>query len=415
MREPGRDPPSQLAAICEKKFGQPGELSILLPTHAKAEQCRSFLLAHSSTPIKPRIVHFAICASSDGPPAPAEAAASLSPDVIDVHIVFFPGASWPLGKAFWQHAGEGISSRRADRCLELLGESIPGREDAQLEAQARIAAAEKAAVPAQPQAPVRPISYSKNRHYSRGGAATPTSLSRTSSPAGLVSNGGAQSAAQPASQEQQLADEPAPDHSLYVEQRYGRNLPTGSAEIAKQALRRRIAGVLDADETATDGRRIGEEDVWLFPTGMSAIYNAHIACLTAWKGQEKMSSCFGCVGSCSTALPTCVRADGASSPLAVSLTPTLSKCSRSGDLAATSLVTGTRPILRRLRSCSPMVGPRATTTRSRRCSASSRATRSCARQISSVYGRLLTSTVSSSLSTRRSATSSMSRSSNGPI
>jgi cystathionine gamma-synthase len=288
---------NQLAAICEKKFGQPGELSILLPTHAKAEQCRAFLLAHSPTPIKPRIVHFAICASADGPPAPAEAAASLSPDVIDLQIVFFPGASWPLGKAFWQHAGEGISSRRADRCLELLGESIPGREDAQLEAQARIAAAEKAAVPAQPQAPVRPNSYSKNRHYSRGGAAAAsTSLSRTSSPAGLSSTIAPQSAAQPPSQAQQLADEPAPDHSLYVEQRYGRNLPTGSAEIAKQALRRRIAGVLDADETATDGRRIGEEDVWLFPTGMSAIYNAHIACLTAWKGQEKMSSCFGCVG-----------------------------------------------------------------------------------------------------------------------
>lgn len=91
-----------------------------------------------------------------------------------------------------------------------------------------------------------------------------------------------------------LHEEPSPDHSLYVEQRYGRNLPTGSAAVAKQALRRRIAGVLDADETS-DGRKVGEDDVWLFPTGMSAIYNAHLACLAAWKGQEKKSSCFGCV------------------------------------------------------------------------------------------------------------------------
>jgi len=42
------------------------------------------------------------------------------------------------------------------------------------------------------------------------------------------------------------------DQSVYVEQRYGRNLDVVAAEQANRALRRRIAGVLVRDESTVD-------------------------------------------------------------------------------------------------------------------------------------------------------------------
>lgn len=80
------------------------------------------------------------------------------------------------------------------------------------------------------------------------------------------------------------------DHSTYLEERYGRNLSQDAGTFAKRALRRRIAGVLLRDEPAvwdavgsidselkpsTRGPGVTEDDVYLYPTGMAAIWNAH--------------------------------------------------------------------------------------------------------------------------------------------
>ena len=51
----------------------------------------------------------------------------------------------------------------------------------------------------------------------------------------------------------------------YVEEHYGRNMSWSSASAARNALRRRIS---DASGEA-------KQNVFLFPCGMSAIYNAH--------------------------------------------------------------------------------------------------------------------------------------------
>lgn len=77
----------------------------------------------------------------------------------------------------------------------------------------------------------------------------------------------------------------------YVEERYGRNLDLSLAPLAKIAMRRRIAGVLrEAPGQAVPVERIEksrnedsdrgvkgltEGDVYLYPTGMSAIWHAH--------------------------------------------------------------------------------------------------------------------------------------------
>lgn len=102
--------------------------------------------------------------------------------------------------------------------------------------------------------------------------------------------------------------------SRYVEERYGRNLDLSLAPLAKLAMRRRIAGVLRESEgnstpvemVEVDGKvhsnrgveALTEKDVWLYPTGMSAIFHAHQLVMAAKAregGPAGKSICFGCV------------------------------------------------------------------------------------------------------------------------
>lgn len=172
--------------------------------------------------------------------------------LVDLHIVLFPSDDFPIAKQFWQHAGSGISSRLAEHCLGLLPDTSP---------------------PTTPTAAVTPIPAKKvhNRHYS-----VKESAKGFSSP--------------PPSP---MAETLSKDQATYLEERYGRNLPIASAAIAKRALRRRIAGTLvrDDEETAKIKGRVCENDVYLFPSGMNAIWNAHQLALST-RPQAK-SVCFG--------------------------------------------------------------------------------------------------------------------------
>ena len=74
----------------------------------------------------------------------------------------------------------------------------------------------------------------------------------------------------------------------FLEERFGRNLETSLAASAKLAIRRRIAGSLTANvdlnealdatdktETVRNVQGFSEDDVYLYPTGMSSIFNVH--------------------------------------------------------------------------------------------------------------------------------------------
>ena len=97
------------------------------------------------------------------------------------------------------------------------------------------------------------------------------------------------------------------DHATYLEERYGRNLPIEQAATAKRAMRRRIAGTL-VEETPGNWAAAGgheaelgpstrgvteatEDDVFLYPTGMSAIWSAHQLALGVMPLAK--SICFG--------------------------------------------------------------------------------------------------------------------------
>jgi cystathionine gamma-synthase len=89
------------------------------------------------------------------------------------------------------------------------------------------------------------------------------------------------------------------DPDQFVEERFGRNLDLSMTKNAKLAVRRRIAGSLTADVGLTEALALdkdaamtrhvagfSEDDVYLYPTGMSAIFNTHRNLLQA-KGQLK--------------------------------------------------------------------------------------------------------------------------------
>ena len=179
-------------------------------------------------------------------------------DALCVFIVFFPDGKASVAKQFWQHTGLGVSSRFATRILATL------------------ASAKSAASPPPTPTRLKPMAH---RHYGPKVSRQPST----------------DDGAQPLEE----------DQFVYLEQRYGRNLDVAAADQAKRALRRRIAGVLVRDEGAVEGEvelsqsvrgvAVTEDDVWLYPSGMSAIWSAHQLALDAMG--EKKSVCFG-LGSC---------------------------------------------------------------------------------------------------------------------
>jgi cystathionine gamma-synthase len=171
--------------------------------------------------------------------------------------VVYPSGEHPIAKQFWQHSGEGISSRRAEFCQRELEEGL---------------LAEKSSVQAMP-----------NR-VTKG----PKRYSRMSQDKG------------PWKPPSPPAD--APDTSRFVEERFGRNLDLAFVRHAKLAVQRRIAGTLrsnvgplDALSLSREGGRdvegFTEADVFLYPTGMSAIFNSHRILMLAL-GAAK-SVCYG--------------------------------------------------------------------------------------------------------------------------
>ncbi|KAF9239783.1 pyridoxal phosphate-dependent transferase [Melanogaster broomeanus] len=264
-----------LASICEQKFGIHGERCLLCPSKKIADHCRSFILDRAliaGTPTHVRLVQYFIC------PEGSSITASPQAKCAELHIVLFPAEILPIAKQFWQHTGLGISSRLAEHCLSIL----PGQD------------------PQSPQTPSspplssispRPPFKALNKHYSVKHTPRSPSFGEIGSP--VLSS-----------------DDLTQDQSTYLEERYGRNLPLSAGAFAKRALRRRIAGVLVRDNiddspqgpcagaqdveigpSSRGVRDVTEDDVFLYPTGMSAIWNAHQLALRARPANK--SVCFG--------------------------------------------------------------------------------------------------------------------------
>ncbi|KDR80352.1 hypothetical protein GALMADRAFT_117071 [Galerina marginata CBS 339.88] len=264
----------KLAAICEHKYALGNEKCMLFSTQRIAELGRSFIQRRSAvlgSPVNARLVNLFICPEdklNDGTTKINRD--SIAGSCVDLHIVLFPGDSFPVAKEFWQHTGLGISSRLAEKCLSLLPDTAPS--------------VQRPSSPVSNRIPMR----GHNRHYS-------AVKGRLPSPPSTIPS---------------VAEDLNPD-SVYLEERYGRNLPLSAASFAKRALRSRVAGVLLRDgsnETrsptacpekqelvigpSTRGiKDVAADDVYLFPSGMSAIWSAHNMALAVRPPAK--SVCFG--------------------------------------------------------------------------------------------------------------------------
>ncbi|KAK9473182.1 pyridoxal phosphate-dependent transferase [Dipodascopsis tothii] len=235
----------QLCALVASRYSNGDERSLIFPSYTVACQCREFVQRRTETKPTPqvRVVEITI-------PGPGEAAISIA-------AVLFPPSEAGVVKQFWQHTGDGISSRLAEYALAALQ------------------AEPKMAAPAS-----RPNTLPRSfRRYARNIETEP--------------------AAEPVEAE----NEKSREFGTYLEERFGRNLDTSFHRQAKVALRRRIAGTLDdsvdlsqvlqsePQQSSRSANGLTEEDVFMYPCGMSAIYHAHQLLLAAFEPAK--SVCFG--------------------------------------------------------------------------------------------------------------------------
>ncbi|KAF9950543.1 hypothetical protein BGZ65_006559, partial [Modicella reniformis] len=298
----------ELIATCEKRYGKPSEKCFLWPSRRVAERCRHFVeryftptiatddstptphprLATTTTPTTGtgtgtvRIVEFSIHAPSS----------ELKPDgikVIKIFATFFPQEASSIAKQFWQHTGDIVSSRLAAFCLRWL--TLKAEEDqknARVSNTITITNGTNTTAAAALTAAVAGLGCRMprgNRHYASAKLISNGSVYNTTT-AGDLFHG------VPAVQLQDpQEDMDSRDYEVYVEERYGRNLDLSFAPKAKVAMRRRIAMQVSHTAAVSGEFVVTEEDVYLFPTGMSAIYNAHRIAMTLFP--KRKSVCFG--------------------------------------------------------------------------------------------------------------------------
>ena len=244
------------------KHGQKGECALLFPSLSVASCCRDFIARHSQS------------VSGEGPMLEGSRASNLSllnlvfqdsaqsspqgkGSIVVISALLFHEKQSHLARRFWQHSGEGISSRRAEYFYPLF---LEGHLQAQW---------------------INPFDMDSEgsltkgpRRYQKAGASACQNhvpvigVPLTRPPQGTI------------------------DDLQFIEERFGRNLDTVLASNAKQAIRRRIEAAVQADlrhvgkpflhgEQAMPSKLkvMTENDVYLYATGMSSIFNIHRAML----------------------------------------------------------------------------------------------------------------------------------------
>ncbi|PNY29582.1 Cystathionine gamma-synthase [Tolypocladium capitatum] len=254
-------PRPALAQEIAVAHGQPGQQAMLFPTPSAARRCLDFVRQRAQPDVLPSldVVDLVLDASREVSPLLKRLSPAIS-------AVVFPQVAFPLARQYWQHTGDGASSRRAEFCHDLFRNQllvpIPGSKLAH-------------------QTPTRPLRGP--RRYQRPGssdAVTPPATTKPHAP---------------------RVPQESQESSRFVEERFGRNLDLNMVERAKSAIRRRIAGSLTHETDLQSGplpsmasnprglQGLDEDDVYLFPAGMNAIFNAHRALLSA-RGQLKSVS-----------------------------------------------------------------------------------------------------------------------------
>lgn len=241
----------RLASDIVKKYGHPNEKAMLFPSSATAQRCVDFMQKMSADEV--RILRFA--------PNPHKADHNVRKLQPRLCAVLYPEQHAPIAKQVWQHAGEGVSSRRGEFCRmalldgtmveESTGDGLPRVRKGPKRYQRQVSVDE---------------GHTKDHH----------------------------------TEPKEFTE--GRDSSAFVEERFGRNLDVTLAAKAKLAIRRRIAGYLTNDMDLHEVPTVSEEveqlrdvdgfsvdDVYLFPTGMNSIFQAHRTMLLAREPRKSIS------------------------------------------------------------------------------------------------------------------------------
>lgn len=246
-------------------YGKPDHQAMLFPNALAARRCLDFIHRETSSTFCHQIfvVNLALDSSKDQPLLLTQ----LSPTV---SAVMFPGEAFSLAKQYWQHTGDGISSRRAQFCHTLFSNQllIPTTE----QQFSTIASKRPLRGPRRYLQPVTMDGYSNDE-----------AIITSSSPGSST-------------QKPNTSSNEAHESYAFLEERFGRNLDLSLVDKAKSAIRKRIAGSLARHDSSTSVsplnsqlvhsndqsiNELNEDDVYLFPAGMNAIFHTHRALLAA--------------------------------------------------------------------------------------------------------------------------------------
>ena len=229
------------------------------PSHAIAECCVDYVKRQCEDPNCPPLDIVDVVPKEDHE-------GWLTP-FLRVSIVSYPLEALKAMGKFWTHVGEGASGRRAEYMLKMFDEGhlVSLEEFEQLQSQQK-----------------GPKRYRKP-------AVLDTTPAKPAGDGKVVAHAPGVDAKLSGSIEEI-------DRSQFVEERFGRNLSLTLAQKAKHAIKRRIAGTLTSEANLSDAldmepdlaraRPVAVEDVYLYPTGMSSIFNTHRT-LLACRGQMK--------------------------------------------------------------------------------------------------------------------------------
>lgn len=235
---------------------------MLVPTAKCGERCVDFIREQN-----PNLSQESIKVLKFVVQVPKEAPTTSNLVLPRLVAVIYPKNLWPTAKQFWQHTGEGISSRRAEYCHRAFNDGV-------------------LVLSGSPPNTPRVVAKGPKR-YQRLSV-------ENASLNGYKPNGGHEPAAK---------DSGIPDSAQFLEERFGRNLDLTLAKQAKLAMRKRIAGGLTSDadlphslnqaseeNTARDRGVPGfsADDVYLFPGGMNAIFHAHLVLMSAIRSSKSV-------------------------------------------------------------------------------------------------------------------------------
>ena len=258
---------TKLSDAIIEKYANPTEKAYLFPSHTIAARCVAFF--KQQVPALDTEKHVKVLELFPRSHPIVNAAKENGTIIIpSIAAVVFPKDYSKVAQSFWQHSGDGISSRRAELCHKALDDGYLIAKDG------------KNGLIECP---------SVSHHELRKG---PRRYQKEKLPSKDISENGNGISANPKGLD-------GKEHMQFLEERYGRNLDMSLASSAKLAIRRRIAGALTADVDLHEALKLiemplltrevqgfSEDDVYLWPSGMSSIFNTHrimISCRGAMK------------------------------------------------------------------------------------------------------------------------------------